>query len=123
MPTTVVIVGTTGAGKTRLSVDVALAVDGEIVSADAFQVYRGLEVASNAATPEERKGVPHHMIGVVDVDHVMTVTCFRDMAVPIVSNGFRRPVSRLFLTLLDADPRHPPSRQGRSHRRRNQLLY
>jgi tRNA dimethylallyltransferase len=59
----VVIVGTTGAGKSRLAVDVARAFNGEVINADAMQVYRGLDVITNKITYDEMCGVPHHLLG------------------------------------------------------------
>lgn len=58
----VVVVGPTGVGKTRLSVALARAFDGEVVNADAMQVYAGLPIATAKVTPEEAAGVPHHVL-------------------------------------------------------------
>ncbi len=65
-PSVVCVLGQTGAGKTALAVELALALDGEVINCDAMQVYRGLPVATAQATEAERRGVPHHMLGVVD---------------------------------------------------------
>eukprot|EP00727_Mastigamoeba_balamuthi_P013536 m51a1_g8805 putative trna isopentenyltransferase (369) ;mRNA; r:277548-279632 len=62
----VVVIGATGVGKTKLAVDVAAAVGGEVVGADAMQLYAGLDVVTNKASPEERAAVPHHMLGLID---------------------------------------------------------
>lgn len=59
----VAIIGTTGAGKSRLGVDIARACNGEVINADAMQVYRGLDVLTNKITLEEMKGVSHHLLG------------------------------------------------------------
>ena len=61
-----VITGPTAAGKTALGVQLALRLGGEVVSADAMQVYRGMEIGTAAPTAAECKGVPHHLIGTVD---------------------------------------------------------
>lgn len=75
------IVGPTACGKTALSVALAKYADGEIVSADAVAVYRGLNIGSAKPTPEERQGVPHHLIDCVDVtDQNFTVSSFRNLA-------------------------------------------
>jgi tRNA dimethylallyltransferase len=66
------IVGPTAAGKTALAVRVAREVDGEVVSCDSLQVYRGLDIGSAKPTPAEREGVPHHMIDVVDPDQAFS---------------------------------------------------
>ncbi len=67
---TVVVVGPTATGKSALAVELALKLDGEVVSADSRQVYRGLNIGSGKITHAEMKGVPHHMLDVSDVSHV-----------------------------------------------------
>ena len=57
-----VICGPTASGKTRLAVDLALAYDGEVVSADSMQIYKELSVITARVTPEEMRGVPHHLV-------------------------------------------------------------
>lgn len=80
-PVVLCIVGPTACGKTSLSVETALRLSGEIVSADAVAVYRGLDIGSAKPTPEERRSVPHHLIDCVDLsDQSFTVSTFRDMA-------------------------------------------
>ncbi|XP_065861995.1 tRNA dimethylallyltransferase 9 isoform X2 [Euphorbia lathyris] len=61
----VVISGPTGAGKTRLALELAKRLNGEIISADSIQVYRGLDVGSAKPSPSERKEVPHHLIDIL----------------------------------------------------------
>ena len=61
-----VITGPTATGKTALGVELALSMNGEIVSADSMQVYRGMDIGTAKATMEERRGVPHHMLDVAD---------------------------------------------------------
>lgn len=61
-----VITGPTATGKTALGVELALTLGGEVVSADSMQVYRGMDIGTAKATMEERRGVPHHMLDVVD---------------------------------------------------------
>ena len=60
------IVGPTASGKTALSVRLAQALGGEIVSFDSMQVYRRMDIGTAKPTPEERCGVPHHMLDVAD---------------------------------------------------------
>jgi tRNA dimethylallyltransferase len=69
LPPLVVVIGTTGAGKTKLSIDVADALGGEIVNADAMQLYSGLDVATAKATAEEMRGVPHHLLSCLPPEH------------------------------------------------------
>lgn len=63
----IVIVGPTAVGKTALAIDVAKRFNGEIVSGDSQQVYRGLDIGTAKASPEEQATVPHHLIDVRDV--------------------------------------------------------
>ena len=60
----VVVTGPTASGKTSLSVELALRLNGEVVSADSVQVYERLDVGAAKATREERRGVPHHLLDV-----------------------------------------------------------
>jgi tRNA dimethylallyltransferase len=71
-----VIVGSTASGKTTLAVEIAKQFDGEVISADSRQVYRGLYVGTAKATPEEMQGIPHHGIDVVNVKDVYTAKDF-----------------------------------------------
>lgn len=73
----VVIIGPTASGKTGISLKVAEAIDGEIISADSKQIYRGMEIATDVIMPEERKGIPHHMLGIADPDEVITLADYR----------------------------------------------
>lgn len=65
-PTVFFIVGATAVGKTAAAVDIAKRMDGEIVSADAIQIYRRLNKGSAKPSEEEKQGVPHHLIDIVD---------------------------------------------------------
>ncbi|MEO8648313.1 MAG: tRNA (adenosine(37)-N6)-dimethylallyltransferase MiaA [Acidobacteriota bacterium] len=60
------IAGPTASGKTALGVDLALLVGGEIINFDSVQIYKGIEIATAKPTDEERRGIPHHLIGYVD---------------------------------------------------------
>jgi tRNA dimethylallyltransferase len=80
-PAVLSVVGPTATGKTALSVSLAKRLHGEIVSADAVAVYRGMDVGSAKPTPEERQGVPHHMIDCAEItDTDFTVSAFREQA-------------------------------------------
>jgi tRNA dimethylallyltransferase len=61
-----VVTGPTATGKTALGVRLAKALDGEVISADAMQLYRGMVIGTAAPTPEETEGIPHHLVGTVD---------------------------------------------------------
>ncbi|PUZ52826.1 hypothetical protein GQ55_5G004700 [Panicum hallii var. hallii] len=84
-PKVVIVMGATGAGKSRLAVDLAAHFAGvEVVSADSMQVYRGLDVLTNKVPLHEQKGVPHHLLSVIDPSVEFTCRDFRDHAVPII---------------------------------------
>jgi tRNA dimethylallyltransferase len=85
-PSLVVIVGPTAAGKTALSVQLAAALDGEIVSADSRQIYRGMDVGTAKATPAERAQVPHHLLDVVDPDQALTLAEYQQMAYAAIAD-------------------------------------
>jgi len=77
----VVIVGPTSSGKSDLAVELALRFNGEVVSADSRQVYKGLDIASGKITKEEMKGVPHHLLDIADPrTEVFTVSDFVEHA-------------------------------------------
>ena len=65
-PKILVISGPTASGKTRLAVELALRHGGEVVSADSMQIYRRMDIGTAKPTPEEMRGVPHHMLDVAD---------------------------------------------------------
>ena len=58
----IVLTGPTAVGKTSLSISLAKAVNGEIISADSMQVYKHMDIGSAKIRPEEMQGVPHHLI-------------------------------------------------------------
>lgn len=76
----IVIVGPTAVGKTALAVRLAEVVGGEIVSADSRQMYRGMDIGTAKATPEERARVRHHLLDVVDPDQSLSLAQFQEMA-------------------------------------------
>ncbi len=113
LPTVLCIVGPTACGKTALSVELAQMLSGEIVSADAVAVYRGLDIGSAKPSPQEQKGIPHHMIDCVDIDDGdFTVSVFRQLAREavdsILSRG-KQPIvvggSGLYVDAIFADMR------------------
>lgn len=66
MDKVIVISGPTASGKTALAAELALIYGGEVVSADSMQIYTDMDIASAKATPEEQRGVPHHLLGFLD---------------------------------------------------------
>ncbi len=76
----VVIMGTNASGKSGLGVELALRYGGELVSADSRQVYRGLDLGSGKITPEETRGVPHHLIDVCRPGDFFSMADFQRLA-------------------------------------------
>ena len=74
----IVILGPTAVGKTALSIGLAKEFDGEIISADSRQVYKGMDIATDKITPEEMQGVPHHMLDVVEPDEEFSAFHFKE---------------------------------------------
>lgn len=73
----IVVVGPTATGKSDLGLELALALDGEVVNADAMQLYRGLDVGTAKLTVAERRGVPHHLLDVLDVTETASVATYQ----------------------------------------------
>lgn len=82
----IIITGPTAVGKTALSVELAGAIGGEIISADSMQVYRHMDIGSAKATKEEMAGVPHHLIDVLEPDEQFDVFTFQRMAKDALQN-------------------------------------
>ena len=80
------IAGPTASGKTALAVELARRFDGEVVSCDSMQVYRRMDIGTAKPFPEERQGIPHHMIDVADPDEDFSVSRYCEMASPIVDD-------------------------------------
>ena len=76
----IVLTGPTAVGKTALSLSLAKAIGGEIISADSMQVYRGMDIGSAKILPEEMQGVTHHLIDVLNPEEEFHVVRFQQMA-------------------------------------------
>ena len=66
-PQVIAVVGATATGKSDLALDLAEELGGEVVNADAMQLYRGMDIGTNKLPPDERRGIPHHILDVLDV--------------------------------------------------------
>ena len=86
----IVLTGPTAVGKTDLSIALAKAVNGEIVSCDSMQVYRGMDIGSAKIRPEETEGVPHHLIDVLDPDEDFDIVKFQRMALEAMDGIYER---------------------------------
>ena len=95
----IVLTGPTAVGKTALSIRLAKAVNGEIISADSMQVYRCMDIGSAKITSEEMENIPHHLIDILDPDEEFNVVTFQKLAkqaacdiwsrgkIPIIAGG------------------------------------
>jgi tRNA dimethylallyltransferase len=79
-PPIVAVVGATAAGKTGLSLDLAERLQGEIVNTDAMQVYRGMDIGTAKLPEHRRRGIPHHLLDLLDVTEPLTVAEFQGWA-------------------------------------------
>ena len=95
----IILSGPTAVGKTRLSIALAKAIGGEIISADSCQVYRHMDIGSAKIMPEEMQGIPHHMIDILEPWEEFSVAVFKEKCeqclpgiyergqIPIVTGG------------------------------------
>lgn len=91
-PLVVAVVGPTAAGKSDLSVALCKRLGGEVVNADAMQVYRGMDIGTAKITVPERSGVPHHLLDILDVTETATVAEFQQLARSAIDDCTRRQV-------------------------------
>lgn len=113
------IVGATATGKSDLAIALAERLDGEVVNADALQLYRGMDIGTAKVPVEERRGVPHHMLDVLEVTEEASVSTFQQRAreaiagirgrgrVPILVGG-----SGLYVRAVLDDIEFPPTDPG-----------
>jgi tRNA dimethylallyltransferase len=76
----IAVVGPTGSGKSDLAVNLALELDGEVINADAMQFYRGMDIGTAKISLAERRGVPHHLLDILDVTQEASVSQFQEQA-------------------------------------------
>ena len=76
----VAVVGPTASGKSDLAVEICLEFGGEAVSADSMQIYKGLDISTAKPTEEEKKGIPHHMMGFLDNTETFSVAEYQKLA-------------------------------------------
>ena len=83
-PVVVAVGGPTATGKTALAVALAKRFGGEVLSADSMQIYKGLDIGTAKATPEEQGGVPHHLLDIVEPETPFSVADFTARADGII---------------------------------------
>jgi tRNA dimethylallyltransferase len=120
-PLVVGVVGPTATGKSELALDLAQALGGEVVGADASQLYRGMDIGTAKVPPAERRGIPHHQLDVLDVVQEASVAAYQvaareDIAAiqgrglhPVLAGGSGLYV-RAALDVLDIPPTDPAVR-------------
>ena len=92
-PPVVAVVGPTAAGKTDLSLDLAEALGGEIVNTDSMQIYRGMDIGTAKQPVAERRGIPHHLLDLLDVTEPATVAEFQRWAREVIDDCRARGVT------------------------------
>ena len=89
-PIVLALVGPTAVGKTQVSLDIARALNAEILSMDSMQVYRGMDIGTAKSTPEERQNIAHYMIDIADPHACFTVADYREQAFPMIDDILSR---------------------------------
>lgn len=89
-PPMIVLTGPTAVGKTRLSLALAEAVKGEIISADSMQVYRHMDIGSAKISTEEMRGIPHHMIDILEPQEAFNVVIFKEKCEEVLKEIYAR---------------------------------
>lgn len=129
------VVGATASGKTGLGVEIAKAIDGEIISADSMQVYRDMPIATAVATSNEQQGVPHHLIEFLDSNETFSVADFVQLArekafdiskrgkIPIIVGGTGLFVDSLVKNIKFADVEQNNELREKLNQKTNDELY
>lgn len=139
MDKVLIIVGPTASGKTKLGIEVAKRFDGEIISADSMQIYRYMNIGTAKPTLEEREGIPHHLIDIVEPTERFSVAEFKERAeqciedvlkrgrLPIIVGGTGLYVNSLINTFdfmnTNANPEFRQKLEEEANRFGNEVLY
>ncbi|MBU1042858.1 MAG: tRNA (adenosine(37)-N6)-dimethylallyltransferase MiaA [Candidatus Omnitrophica bacterium] len=89
-PFVLFLVGPTASGKTAVAIEIAKKINGEIISADSMQVYRGMDILSAKPSMEEQKAVAHHLIDILEPNEDYSVAIFRQKALEAIENILSR---------------------------------
>ena len=81
-----VVTGPTASGKTACAIELCKLMNGEVVSADSMQVFRGMEILSAAPEEAEKQGIPHHMIGIASPTEPFSAAVYRERAAQMIAN-------------------------------------
>lgn len=90
LPPAIALMGPTASGKTRLAIELAKTLDGEVISVDSALVYRGMDIGTAKPSLEERAGIPHHLIDILDPAESYSTGRFRDEALAAMRDITRR---------------------------------
>jgi tRNA dimethylallyltransferase len=82
----IVICGATATGKSDLSVSLAQKIDAEIINADSMQLYKGMDIGTAKISTEEQRGIPHHMLDLLEVNQDANVAWYQDKARSVISD-------------------------------------
>lgn len=82
----IVLVGPTAVGKTYVSIELAKLFNAEIISADSMQIYKGMDIGTAKITENEKQGIPHHMIDIINPDECYSVSDFKYESEKIIDN-------------------------------------
>ncbi len=85
-----IIAGPTAVGKTKLSIALAKALDGEIMNADSMQIYRHMDIGTAKPTEDEKEGIPHHLMDFLDPGEAFNVSCYQDYANHVINDMIKR---------------------------------
>ena len=84
------IAGPTAVGKTKIAIEVAKRLNGEIISADSMQIYKKMDIGTAKPTVEEMDGIPHHLLSIVDIGEKFSVVDFQKMAFDCIEDIISR---------------------------------
>ena len=86
----ITVVGPTASGKTSLAVKIAQRFNGEVISADSMQVYKGMDIATAKPDEKEMCGIKHHLISIISPNEEFSVSLFKDMAEKAIKDIYSR---------------------------------
>ena len=86
----IVVLGPTASGKTALSLEIAKKVNGEIISADSRQLYKGMEISTDTISKKDRKGIKHHLMGIVAPNKSLSLAEYKDLATQKILDIYKR---------------------------------